>query len=311
MPEPVLRIAIGKADAPRDFAGALARDRVNVIAEIKKASPSAGVLRRDFEPAVLARGFEGAGAAALSVLTEEENFQGALAHLRDARAAVGLPVLRKDFIVDTWQVWEARAANADSFLLIAAALDDTALATLLALGRELGMEALVEVHTAKELERVLAAGARIIGVNNRNLHTLEVRVETSLELIEMIPQDCIAVSESGLRSAEDLAQIARRRIRCFLDRRKSDARGRPGCGATAPDRRCFPAERRFGRREFRSFTLRFAASRIGPMPGWRWIWERTRWDSIFIRPARARSVRQQLGRSCGSCRRWWRRSEYL
>jgi indole-3-glycerol phosphate synthase len=216
MPEPVLRIAAGRADAPRDFAGALSRDRVNVIAEIKKASPSAGVLRRDFEPAALARGFEGAGAAALSVLTEEENFQGALAHLRDARAAVGLPVLRKDFIVDTWQVWEARAANADSFLLIAAALDDTALASLLALGRELGMEALVEVHTPEELERVLAAGARIVGVNNRNLHTLEVRVETSLELVEMIPQDCIAVSESGLRSAEDLRKLRAAGFDAFL-----------------------------------------------------------------------------------------------
>jgi len=216
MPEPVLRIAVGKADAPRDFSGALARDKVNVIAEIKKASPSAGVLRRDFEPAALGRAFEGAGAAAVSVLTEEENFQGALAHLRDARAAVGLPVLRKDFIVDPWQVWEARAANADSFLLIAAALDDTALATLLALGRELGMEALVEVHTPEELERVLAAGAHIIGVNNRNLHTLEVRVETSLELVEMIPQDCIAVSESGLRSAEDLRKLRAAGFDAFL-----------------------------------------------------------------------------------------------
>jgi indole-3-glycerol phosphate synthase len=207
MPEPVLRIAAGKADAPRDFAGAISRDKVNVIAEIKKASPSAGVLRRDFGPAALARGFEGAGAAALSVLTEEENFQGALAHLRDARAAVGLPVLRKDFIMDAWQVWEARAANADSFLLIAAALDNETLAELLALGRELGMEPLVEVHTADELERVLAAGAHIVGVNNRNLHTLEVRLETSLDLVEMIPQDCIAVSESGLRSAQDLRQL--------------------------------------------------------------------------------------------------------
>jgi indole-3-glycerol phosphate synthase len=216
MPEPVLRIAAGRAKAPRDFPGALARDQVNVIAEIKKASPSAGVLRRDFEPAALAWGFEGAGAAALSVLTEEENFQGALAHLRDARAAVELPVLRKDFIVDAWQVWEARAANADSFLLIAAALDDTALATLLALGRELGMEALVEVHTADELERVLAAGARIIGVNNRNLHTLEVRMETSLELVEMIPQDCIAVSESGLRSEEDLRKLRAAGFDAFL-----------------------------------------------------------------------------------------------
>ena len=216
MPETVLRIAAGKADAPRDFAGALVRDEVNVIAEIKKASPSAGVLRREFEPVSLARGFEQAGAAALSVLTEEENFQGALAHLRDARAAVSLPVLRKDFIVDPWQVWEARAANADSFLLIAAALDDAALAGLLNLGRELGMEALVEVHTAEELERVLAAGARILGVNNRNLHTLEVRVETSLELAGMIPEDCVAVSESGLRSAEDLRKLSAAGFDAFL-----------------------------------------------------------------------------------------------
>jgi indole-3-glycerol phosphate synthase len=216
MPEPVLRIAAGKADAPRDFGGGLVRDQINVIAEIKKASPSAGVLRRDFEPAALARGFDGAGAAALSVLTEEENFQGALAHLRDARAAVGLPVLRKDFIVDAWQVWEARAANADSFLVIAAAVDNETLVELLALGRELGMEPLVEVHTADELERVLAAGARIIGVNNRNLHTLEVRVETSLDLVEMIPQDCIAVSESGLRSAQDLRQLRAAGFDAFL-----------------------------------------------------------------------------------------------
>jgi indole-3-glycerol phosphate synthase len=216
MPETVLRIAAGKADAPRDFAGALVRDEVNVIAEIKKASPSAGVLRREFEPVSLARAFEQAGAAALSVLTEEENFQGALAHLRDARAAVSLPVLRKDFIVDPWQVWEARAANADSFLLIAAALDDAALAGLLNLGRELGMEALVEVHTAEELERVLAAGARILGVNNRNLHTLEVRVETSLELAGMIPDDRVALSESGLRSAEDLRKLSAAGFDAFL-----------------------------------------------------------------------------------------------
>ncbi|PYU36566.1 MAG: indole-3-glycerol phosphate synthase TrpC [Acidobacteria bacterium] len=216
LPETVLRIAAGKADAPRDFAGALARDKVSVIAEIKKASPSAGVLRREFEPVSLARGFEQAGAAALSVLTEEENFQGALAHLRDARAAVSLPVLRKDFIVDPWQVWEARAANADSFLLIAAALDDATLGELLALGRELGMEALVEVHTAEELERVLAAGARIVGVNNRNLHTLEVRMETSLELGETIPEDRVAVSESGLRSAQDLRKLSAAGFDAFL-----------------------------------------------------------------------------------------------
>ena len=216
MPETLLRIAAAKADAPRDFAGALTRGQINVIAEIKQASPSAGVLRPDFQPVSLARGFEQAGASAVSVLTEEENFQGALAHLRDARAAVGLPVLRKDFIVDPWQVWEARAANADSFLLIAAALDNAALAHLLALGRELRMEPLVEVHTEGELERVLAAGARIVGVNNRNLHTLEVRVETSLELIEMIPEDRLAVSESGLRSPEDLCKLRAAGFDAFL-----------------------------------------------------------------------------------------------
>jgi len=216
MPEAVVRIAAGKAAAPRDFAAALARNRWNVIAEIKKASPSAGLLRRDFDPVALARAYEQAGAAALSVLTEEENFQGALAHLRDARGAVGIPVLRKDFIVERWQVWEARAAGADSFLLIAAVLDDTFLAELLALGRELGMEPLVEVHTAGELERVLAAGARIVGVNNRDLHTLDVRVETSLELAGRIPDDCLAVSESGLRSAEELRKLRAAGFDAFL-----------------------------------------------------------------------------------------------
>lgn len=216
MPEAVLRIAAGKRDAPRDFAGALARNQVNVIAEIKKASPSAGVLREEFDAVALARAYEQGGAAALSVLTEEENFQGALAHLRDARAAVKIPALRKDFIVERWQVWEARAAGADSFLLIAAVLDDAALANLLALGHELGMEPLVEVHTAAELERVLASGARIVGVNNRDLHALEVRVETSLELAAMIPDDRIAVSESGLRSPEDLRRLRAAGFDAFL-----------------------------------------------------------------------------------------------
>jgi len=216
VPEAVLRIAAGKADAPRDFAGALGRNQLNVIAEIKKASPSAGVLRQEFDAVTLARGYEQAGAAALSVLTEEQNFQGALTHLRDARRAVGIPALRKDFIVESWQVWEARAAGADSFLLIAAVLDDASLADLLALGRELGMEPLVEVHTTAELERVLALGARIVGVNNRDLHTLEVRVETSLELAAMIPEDRIAVSESGLRSAEELRKLRAAGFDAFL-----------------------------------------------------------------------------------------------
>jgi len=216
VPETVLRIAAKKAEPVRDFAGALCRDGLNVIAELKKASPSAGLLRKEFDPASLAAGYEQAGAAALSVLTEEENFQGALAHLRDARKAVTLPVLRKDFIVEPWQVWETRAANADAFLLIVAALSAAALADLLALGRELGMEPLVEVHTQEELGTAVVAGARIIGVNNRDLHTLEVRVQTSFELIDGIPEDCIAVSESGLRSKEDLKPLRAAGFDAFL-----------------------------------------------------------------------------------------------
>lgn len=230
MPETVLRIAVQKADPPRDFAGALSRDRINVISELKKASPSAGLLRESFDPVSLARGFEQAGAAALSVLTEEENFRGALAHLRDARASVAIPVLRKDFIVEPWQVWEARAANADSFLLIVAALAPETLAALLALSRELSMEPLVEVHTAAELDEALEAGARIIGVNNRDLHTLAVRVETSFELIEAIPDDRIAVAESGLRTAGDLARLRAAGFDAFLIGESLMREADPGAG---------------------------------------------------------------------------------
>src|ERR1700690_3657205 len=172
VPETALRFGVKHGQSVRDFAAALGRDSINVIAELKKASPSRGLIRADFDPVALAKGFESAGAAALSVLTEEEFFQGELKYMRDARAAVALPVLRKDFIVDPWQVWEARATDADSFLLIVAGLDDSTLSELLALGRELGMEALVEVHTREELGRALAAGARILGVNTRDLRTL-------------------------------------------------------------------------------------------------------------------------------------------
>ena len=216
VPVTALRFGAKHAEPVRDFAAALNRDSLNVIAELKKASPSRGLLQAEFDPPALARSFEGAGAAALSVLTEEEFFQGDLKHLKVARAAVGLPVLRKDFIVDPWQVWEARATNADSFLLIVAALDDTRLAELLALGRELGMEPLVEVHTREELARALAAGARILGVNNRDLRTLEVRIETAYELVEAIPEECTAVAESGLRSHEDLKRLRAAGFDAFL-----------------------------------------------------------------------------------------------
>jgi indole-3-glycerol phosphate synthase len=216
MPETVLRIAVKKAGEPRDFAGALTRDRINMIAELKKASPSAGVIRDGFDPVALAKGFQEAGAAALSVLTEEEFFQGKLADLRDARGATELPVLRKDFIVEPWQVWEARAANADAFLLIVAALAPAMLRELLGLGRDLGIEPLVEVHTREELDAALEAGARIVGVNNRDLRTLAVNVETSFELIEAIPDECIAVSESGLRTREDLERLREAGFDAFL-----------------------------------------------------------------------------------------------
>ncbi len=216
VPETVLRFGVKQALPVRDFGAALERDSLNIIAELKKASPSRGLIRADFDPVALAKCLEIAGAVAISVLTEEEFFQGDLKHMRDARAAISLPVLRKDFIVDPWQVWEARATNADSFLLIVAALDDARLAELLVLGRELGMEPLVEVHTREELTRALAVGARILGVNNRNLRTLEVRIDTSHELIETIPDECIAVCESGLRTHEDLTRLRAAGFDAFL-----------------------------------------------------------------------------------------------
>lgn len=216
MPLAVLRMTVKKEPPARDFAAALAAPGASLIAEIKKASPSRGLLRADFRPAELAAGFAAAGAAALSVLTEEEFFSGSLAHLREARRAAALPVLRKDFIFDPWQVWETRAAGADSFLLIAAILSDAALGELLALGRELGMEPLVEVHSAAELERALTAGARVLGVNNRDLATFAVRLETSFELAGRIPDDCIAVSESGIHSAEEIARLAAAGYDAFL-----------------------------------------------------------------------------------------------
>ena len=217
LPLVALRIAAEKkASRVRDFPGALKRPSLNVIAELKKASPSRGLLRDDYQPAALATGLEQAGAAALSVLTEEDFFQGSLAHLKEARSATQVPVLRKDFIVDPWQVWETRAGGADSFLLIVAILDDVTVRELLSLGRDLRMEPLVEVHKREELSRAVDAGARIIGVNNRDLRSFKVRVETSLELVDAVPDECIAVSESGLRSHDDLKRLQRAGFDAFL-----------------------------------------------------------------------------------------------
>jgi indole-3-glycerol phosphate synthase len=216
LPEAVLKMSVKKAAPVRDLAAAFSSNGLNVIAELKKASPSRGVIREDFNVEDLARSFEGAGAVALSVLTEEDFFQGSLKNMRDARKNVEIPVLRKDFIVDPWQVWETRATDGDSFLLIVAALSDVALVELLSLGRELGMEPLVEVHTRQELDRALAAGAKIIGVNNRDLRTLQVRLETSFELIEAIPEECIAVCESGIKDASEIIALREARFDAFL-----------------------------------------------------------------------------------------------
>jgi indole-3-glycerol phosphate synthase len=216
LPETALKYGVKAASPIRDFTAALSREAINVIAELKPASPSRGLIRDPFDAPALAKSLESAGAAALSVLTEGEFFGGSLKNLRDARKEVAIPVLRKDFIFDPWQIWETRANDADSYLLIVAALDDVLLRDLIALGRELRMEPLVEVHTTAELDRALAAGARIIGVNNRDLKSLSVRTETSLELIQQIPDHCFAVAESGLRSHADLVALRTAGFDAFL-----------------------------------------------------------------------------------------------
>ena len=216
LPLTALKYGVRAATPLRDFCAALSGPGLNVIAELKPASPSAGILRDPFDPVELARSLESAGAAALSVLTEGEFFRGSLKNLRDARKAVSLPALRKDFIFDEWQVWEARANDADCFLLIVAALGDAELGELLAVGRELGMTALVEVHTREELDRALAAGGKLIGINNRDLKNLEVRLETSFLLIDHVPEECVAVCESGLRTHDDLLKLRSAGFDAFL-----------------------------------------------------------------------------------------------
>jgi indole-3-glycerol phosphate synthase len=199
------------------FGEALSRtDRVNIIAECKRRSPSRGVLRADYDPAVIATGYAAAGAAAISVLTEPTFFDGSLDHLRAVRARVDVPVLRKDFIVSEYQLLEARADGADAILLIVAALSPAELTRLLGAAEALGLDSLVEVHDASELDVATAAGARIIGVNNRNLRTLAVDVGASETLIEAMPPGAIAVSESGLKSPADLERLAALGYHAFL-----------------------------------------------------------------------------------------------
>lgn len=208
---------LGEARQPRrDFAGALRSNQPAILSEIKKASPSKGLLCEDFSPQRIARAYEQGGAAALSVLTDERFFQGSLEDLRVAREAVKLPVLRKDFTIAGIHVHQAAAAGADAILLIAAILTTAELRSLRELAAGYGIASLVEVHDGEELERALDSGAEILGVNNRNLHTFEVTLETSLRLAERIPGHVIRVSESGIHSAADVRRLREAGFDAFL-----------------------------------------------------------------------------------------------
>ncbi len=208
-PEAAVREQAAEAPVVRDFFAALAAvGPIRLIAEIKRASPSAGVIRADFNPLEIGRTYERHGANCLSVLTDEQYFQGSLGDLRDVRAAVGLPVLRKDFILDSYQLYEARAAGADAVLLIAECLDDCHLRKLHDEAVALGMSPLVELYEPQNLQRVLDAGATLIGVNNRNLRTFETDLDHTLRLRQRIPDECVLVSESGIRTRADVERLS-------------------------------------------------------------------------------------------------------
>ena len=218
-------LAVVRADAEsrvltRDFEGAMrakiAAGQAAVIAEIKKASPSKGVLRADFIPADIAQSYAEHGAACLSVLTDKQFFQGSVDFLKQARASCDLPVLRKDFMIDTYQVYEARAMGADAILLIAACLDDAQMAEMEAVARSLDMAVLVEVHDKAELESALKLKTRLVGINNRNLKTFEVSLQTTLDMLPDVPADRLLVTESGIQTPEDVLRMREAKVNAFL-----------------------------------------------------------------------------------------------
>lgn len=215
-----LKAMLADADKPRGFVDALlaknSAGQSGVIAEIKKASPSKGVLREDFRPADIARSYAEHGAACLSVLTDVDFFQGGDAYLQAARAACELPVIRKDFIVDPYQVYEARTLGADCILLIVACLEDAQMAELNDLAHQLGMDVLIEVHDGEELERALAVPERMVGINNRNLRTFDVSLQTTLDLLNAIPDERLVVTESGIHLPADVQLMRDNQVNAFL-----------------------------------------------------------------------------------------------
>jgi indole-3-glycerol phosphate synthase len=212
-----LEARLGSAPGVRDFRAALEKSHeVQIIAEVKKASPSAGVLQADFDPVAVAQTYEDHGAACISVLTDQPFFQGSLKHLSAIRSAVEAPLLRKDFILDRYQLVEARLAGADAALLIAEILDENQLSHLLKEAAEIGLQVLVELYDAVNLSPVVDSGARLIGINNRDLRSFETRLEHTLELAVKLPDDCCLVSESGIRSRQDILRLAEAGVRAVL-----------------------------------------------------------------------------------------------